>query len=264
MKPVPRISAFIVCHNEEKSIRRALESVSWCDEIVVVDSFSTDRTVEIAKEYTSKIYVRAWPGMVAQKQFAVSMCNEAWLLNIDADEEISPELRAEIGLCFEKYPKVSGFKFLRVVYFLDKWWRKGGWYPEYRLRLVKRNRTKWAGEDPNDRAFVEGPTRKLIAELRHYTYDNISDQLNSLNRASSIWASTKHKTNRTVSLSDLMFRPFIRFVKFFLLKRGFLEGFDGFYVAWLEAHTVFLKYIKLWRLNSTPAHYTGPHPEAPQ
>jgi glycosyltransferase involved in cell wall biosynthesis len=246
------ISAFIVCCNEERNIRRCLESIKWCDEIIVVDSGSTDSTLQICREYTAKIFHRGWTGFVEQKRYALSLCTSDWILNLDADEEVSEELRLEIinSLVRSKQQDpTTGYFLSRVVFHLGKWWRKGGWYPEYSLRLCKRSETTWGGADPHEKAMVKGPTLRLKGELRHYTYADLSNQISALNRFSETAAKTMHAKGKKASLFNILGRPPLRFIKFFLIKRGFLEGFPGFVVACLEAYYVFLKYVKLWELE---------------
>lgn len=249
----PVITAFIVCCNEEAHIERCLQSVAWCEEIIVVDSGSTDKTLEICKKFTSQIFHREWTGYVEQKQFALSQCTGEWILNLDADEEISPELKEEVQqvLARDKLGKVkeNGFFISRVVFYLGRWWRKGGWYPEYRLRFARRHKTSWAGTDPHEKAIVEGPTGKLKGELLHYTYKNITDQIARLNRYSSTAAQQLYVKGKKASVSKLIGRPLARFFKFYILKRGYRDGVAGFIVALLETYYVFLKYVKLWELN---------------
>ena len=245
------ISAFIVCFNEEDAIERCLESVKWCDEIIVVDSFSTDKTLEICKKYTDKIFQRTWPGFKLQKQFGLDHCTSKWVLNLDADEAVSDELRDEI---LEKIndPKtdsknINGFELLRVVNYMNKWWRKGGWYPEYRLRLVKREETVWGGDEPHEHAIIKsGKIEKLTKELKHYTYGDITHHIQTLNKFSNISAEVLKKKGKRVKFYNIIFNPIFRFIKFYILKKGFLEGFSGFVVAVIESYYVFLKYIKLW------------------
>ena len=248
------ISAFIVCCNEQDQIRRCLSSVKWCDEIVVIDSGSTDRTIEICQEFTQKIISRAWPGFVEQKRFGLSQCAGDWVLNIDADEEVSPQLRDEItGLLtrdFSSQVPENGFLLPRTVYYMGKWWRKGGWYPEFRLRFCRRSHTSWGGDDPHEKAIVQGPVGRLAGELHHFTYDELADQVRSLNSLSSAGARTLFTKGQRFSLMNgLLIRPLIRFFKFYVLKRGYREGMPGFIVALMETWAVFLKYAKLWELN---------------
>ncbi len=248
-----KISAFVICKNEERNIRRCLESLKWCDEIVVVDSGSTDETLTICSEYTSKIIVRPWTGYVAQKTFALEQCSNSWVLNVDSDEEVSSELREEILEVLARNgssPRAAnGYYLPRVVYYLGRWWKKGGWYPEYRLRLLRREQTSWGGEDPHERAVVSGSTAKLRSELRHFTYADIYEHVDSLNNFSTVSAQSMFERGEKSSWVKMFINPFARFFKFYVLKRGFLEGKAGLIVAMLEGYYVFLKYSKLWALG---------------
>lgn len=245
----PKISAFIICMNEERNIARALKSVSFCDEILVIDSGSTDKTIDIAKSHGAKVIERPWPGYVEQKRFGLEQCSGDWVLNIDADEEVSAELKDEIIRAAASGSELAGYGLSRVVFYLGKWWRKGGWYPEYRLRLLKRSAASWGGENPHERAIVAGPTGRLKGELRHYTYDNMTHHIRSLNNFAETAAQSMHKRGRRFNIFSLLIRPPARFIKFFLLKKGFLEGFPGLLVAFFETWYVFLKYAKLWELE---------------
>jgi len=247
------ISAFVVCCNEEQKLRRCLASVSWCNEIVVIDSGSTDATLEIAKEFTQKIIIRPWPGFVEQKRFGLERCSSDWVLNLDADEEVSSELCAEIQALLKQDAlralNENGFELQRTVFFLGKWWRKGGWHPERRLRLCRRSATTWGGDNPHEKAVVQGTIGRLKGELFHFTYSNIADQVRSLNSLSSAAAETLYAKGTQASLLSLLVRPIARFLKFYFLKKGFLEGPEGLVVAVMESWSVFLKYAKLWELG---------------
>ena len=246
----PKISAFVVCFNEERNIRRCLSALTWCDEIVVIDSGSMDRTLEICKDFTDKVIFHPWEGFVRQKAFGLSQCTGDWVINVDADEEVSEELQKEIvDQITSAHSNMAGFEINRVVFFLNKWWRKGGWHPEYRLRVVKKAVTVWGGEDPHERAEVKGETLRLKGELRHYTYSSIADQIRALNNHSSASAETLKKKGKSASLFTIVGRPFMRFLKFYFLRRGYREGFPGFIVAINESYYVFLKYVKLWELS---------------
>ncbi len=247
------ISAFIVCCNEEKKIRRALESVKWCDEIVVVDSGSKDATVSICKEYTDKVIHNPWPGFSAQKQFALERCSKKWILNIDSDEEVSPLLRGEIiKILMDDNTGLEvqhGYNINRVVYFLNRWWNKGGWYPEYRLRLMQKEFAKWGGIDPHEKALVTGNIGKISAHLNHFTYDNFFSQVDALNKHAEVAARALKNEGRRFRLHNLIFNPIFRFIKFYILKLGIREGLPGFIVACHEMFYTFLKYSKLWELG---------------
>jgi glycosyltransferase involved in cell wall biosynthesis len=242
-----KISVFIVCCNEEKNIRRCLQSVSWCDEILIVDSGSTDSTLAICKEFTDKITYNPWPGYSKQKAFALSKCSHEWVLNVDADEEVSPELKNSILLAINNpEPRIQGYFVLRVVYYLKRWWRSGGWYPEYRLRLVKKSTATWGGSNIHEHANVNGETKKLSGELFHYTYDSIASQVGVINKYSSLLVSeTKEKAVKYLVL-HMIVNSLARFIKFYFLKKGFKDGVAGFIVAITESYYVFLKYAKVW------------------
>ena len=244
------ISCFIICLNEEKNLRRCLESVSWCNEVVIVDSGSTDQTLEIAKEFAGKVVYNKWQGFVKQKALGLSLCQEEWALNLDADEVVSPELRKEIEdvIGTDKADKkgINGFYLSRVVFYLGKWWRKGTWYPEYRLRLVRKSATVWGGNDPHEKALVKGKTASLKCELLHYSFRDISDQIARLNDYSTKSADNMFSRSVRFSLLKLFLRPLFHFIKSYIFKRGFREGLAGFTVACFEAYYVYLKYIKLW------------------
>ena len=248
------ISCFVVCCNEEKHMRRCLESVKWCDELIVIDSGSTDRTLEIAREYTDKILHRPWSGYVAQKSFGLEQCTQEWVLNIDADEEVSPELKTELQRLLENAPAdIDGYLMNRVVFYLGRWFRKGGWYPEYRLRLCRRSATTWGGLDPHEKAVVRGKTARLCGELLHYTYRDIRDHVARLNSHSSAAAESLFAMGTTTSVSRILFNPPSRFFKFYLLKGGFREGVPGVIAGVLEGAYAFLKYAKLWEKHRTKA-----------
>jgi glycosyltransferase involved in cell wall biosynthesis len=247
------ISAFIVCKNEAASIERCLESISWCDEIVIVDSGSTDATLEICARHNGRIFHREWTGYVDQKSHALSLCTRPWILNLDGDEEVSPELRDEIRAMLESDAagrvREDGFELLRVVFYLGRWWRKGGWHPERRLRLARRERVTWHGEEPHEHARVQGSVSCMRGELRHYTYRDIADHVARLNAHSSSAARALHAKGLRAGFVDLFLKPKARFFKFFVLRRGYREGLPGLLVACMEAFYVYLKYFKLWELG---------------
>ncbi len=255
------ISAFIVCFNEEDQIRDCIESVAFCDEVIVIDSRSTDRTVEIANELGAKVIQRDWPGYRRQKEFGLSQATSTWVLNLDADERVSPELRDAIIEVLERSYREKaeglpstckdGYDLSRVVFYLGRWWRKGGWYPEYRVRLFRKAVTTWGGKDPHEKAVVDGSIGKLSGELQHYTYRCMSEQLDRLHGYASIAAQEDNSRGRRFRLSKLILNPCLRAFKFYVLKKGYREGMAGFIVAVIEGYYTFLKYAKLWELQRT-------------
>jgi glycosyltransferase involved in cell wall biosynthesis len=246
----PSVSAIVVCYNEEDNIGRCLKSLQWCDEIVVVDSFSIDRTVEICRQFTNIIIQREWAGYGDQKAFAHSKATKDWVLTIDADEEVTPELQNEIREQLAGgAAQYSGFLLTRLVFYLNRWWRRGGWYPDYQVRLFRRDRARWAGTDPHDKIVVDGPVRRLRNPLHHFSYRDIDDHIQRINRYTSISSEELRKQDQPWRLSDALLRPAFRFFRYYFLKRGFMEGFAGFHVAVTAAMYVFLKYAKLWELE---------------
>ena len=255
------ISACLTVGNEENNIRRCLESLTWVDEIVVVDSFSQDRTVEICREYTDRVYQHTWLGYVGQKELIKGMAQHPWILFIDADEEVSAELKQEILEEFAsgRNRECVGYEFPRKVFFLGRWIVHGEWWPDYKMRLYRKDRGVCTGREPHDHVIVDGPVRRLKGCLHHYTYDDIADQILTMNRFSSIAAASMQEEGRRFSGLDLLLRPLFRLFKGFVLKRGFLDGYRGFIIAVLSATGVFFKYAKLWeRLYGGPASPAGP------
>ena len=245
------ISVCITAGNEEKNIRRCLESVTWADELIVVDSFSTDRTPDICREYTHLVYEHKWLGYIAQKNLIKDLATKPWVMFVDADEEVSAQLRDEILEEFscERCVGVAGYEFPRMVYYLGRWIRHGDWYPDMKLRLFRKALGNCGGKEPHDRTTVDGPVRRLKGNIYHYTYSGILDQLSSLNRFTSITAETKHAEGNRFALIDLMFRPAFRFFRGYFLRLGMLDGLPGLIIAMTTAYGVFAKYAKLWELQ---------------
>ena len=248
--PRPGISAIVVCFNEEERIEDCLESLRWCDEIVVIDSFSTDRTAEICRGYTDKFIQREWAGYRDQKAFAHSQATMDWVLLVDSDERVTPELRDEIQSALASDAgSCAGYAVPRLVNYLGRWWWRGGWYPDYDIRLFRRERATWGGSDPHEKILVDGKVRRLKHCLHHYSYRDIEDHVQRINRFTSISSRELKKEGGHWRLSDALLRPPARFIRSYILQRGFMEGFAGFYVAVVAAVYVFLKYAKLWELE---------------
>jgi len=196
-----KISACLTVGNEEANIRRCLNSLKWADEIVVVDSFSKDKTFEICKEYTDRVYQHEWLGYVGQKELIKNMASHPWILFIDADEEVSDELREQILKEFEsgKNQKYVGYEFPRKVFFLGSWVTHGEWWPDIKMRLFRKEKGICTGTEPHDHVIVTGPVKRLSGCLHHYTYDDISDQILTLNRFSTIAACTSLDSSSQIS-----------------------------------------------------------------
>ncbi len=248
-----KLSVCITACDEEDKIRDCLRSVAWADEIVVVDSYSRDRTMDICREYTDKVYQHEWLGYIGQKNLVKKKASHPWILFIDADEEVSPQLRDQIMAEFDSGGNrdVDGYEFPRKVLYMGRWITHGEWYPDYKMRLFRKDRGLCAGKEPHDRITVPGTVRRLTGDLYHYTYANIHEQLDTLNKFSSITARDKFNSGMRFRWRDLLFRPCYRFFKAFFLKRGFLDGSYGFIIAVCASYGVFIKYAKLMELWCT-------------
>lgn len=246
----PGISAVVICFNEEDNIGRCLESLKWCDEIIVVDSFSTDRTLEICSRYTDRIIQRPWKGYVDQVFFAISQAKRDWVLLLDADEQVSTELRKEIGEALGRVEAgAAAFSMPRLVHYLGRWWWRGGWYPGYKTRLFRSGMASCGGLDPHPHIVVKGGVLRLNNPLYHFSYRDIADHIDRINRLTTIAAAELQRTAKHWRWGDVLFRPAARFFSFYIWKRGFLEGFPGFFIALTAAYYVFLKYAKLRELE---------------
>ena len=244
------LSACIITRDEADRIGPCLDSLAFCDEILVIDSHSADATREIAARHGARVLERDWPGHVAQKDFAVREAKHDWVLCIDADERISDALRAEIEALRERgFPGQAGWRMARLSSYLGRWIRHGTWYPNYQLRLFDRRRGRWSGRDPHDRVKLDAAPGTLRADLLHHPYRNLSDHLATIDRYSTIQAAALFEDGRHARASDLVLRPAWRFARFYLLDRGFLSGWRGFVLACLSAHYVRMRWLKLWLLS---------------
>lgn len=244
----PKLSCCIIAMDEEDRLGACLDSVAFCDEVVVVDSHSRDRTRELAAARGARVIERDWPGHVAQKDFAVRAATHDWVLCVDADERITPTLRAEIeALRARGFPGHAAFDFPRLTNYLGTWVRHGTWYPDRQLRLFDRRRAHWGGHDPHDRVeLAAGATRGALAgDLEHHPYRTLAEHLGTIDQYTTIMARGLFARGRRTGTLDLLLRPWVRFVRFYLLKRGFLLGRKGLVLALLAGHYVRLKYIKL-------------------
>ncbi len=246
-----KISGVVVCFNEEENIERCLKSLLWTDEIVVVDSYSTDNTISICKKYTDRIYQRKWVGINKQKEYAVSLAKNEWVFVLDADEVVSEELRREIKerLKLDK-GKYDGYMVKRHTFYLGRWINHGGWYPDYKLRLFKKDRAYFVGEDPHDKIAVRGNVAKLKGEIYHFTYKNISDHIKTINSFSETVAKKMLEKGEKFVFAKMIFKPFIKFFETYFYKLGFLDGIPGLIISILSAYYIFVKYAKLWELKN--------------
>ena len=248
------LSVCIVTYNEEDNIRECLESVSWAEEIIVVDSLSNDRTVEICRQYTDRVIQRKWNGYIDQKSFALEHATREWVLFIDADERLSPGLIKEIKKEISKENnEYDGFYLPRHIYYLGRWINHGEWYPEYRLRLFKRSKGCIGGIEPHDKVELTTQGRMRVKylreDMRHFTYKTLSDQIRTIDKFSSISADEMGKTGKNFHISQLLLHPPARFITGYILRGGFRDGIPGLIIAVTCSFHVFLKYCKLWELK---------------
>lgn len=243
----PRLSACIIACNEADRLPDCLESLSWCDEILVVDSHSSDSSREIASAAGARVIERDWPGHVEQKEFAIRAAANDWVLCVDADERISPELREEIlALRDAGFPDHAGWEMPRLSNYLGAWIRHGSWYPDRKLRLFDRRQGRWGGRNPHDRVELEGPKGRLRGDLHHYPYRNLEEHLATIDRYTSTMALGLRAEGTRVRFLDLVLRPPARFCVFYLLRGGWRDGWRGLLLARLAAHYVLIKYAKSW------------------
>lgn len=244
------VSVAIITCNEEKNIEAALESVRWADEIIVVDSESIDRTVEIAKRFTSKVIVRSWPGYAAQKQFASDQASHEWVLSIDADERVSQELAEEIKKIVGSSVKENGFYISRQNYYLKYPVYHSGWSPDYQLRLYRKEYGKWKGDFVHESVSVAGSTSYLKGKLHHYSIQSLSAHHIRLDRYTTLAASDLCRRRTNIGYADIAVRPIVAFLRSYIFRLGFLDGFVGIIIAYFAAYYVFMKYAKAWEKNS--------------
>lgn len=246
-------SVVIVTKNEERNIGNALKSVKDFEDIVVVDSFSEDRTVEICKEYTNRIFQHKWQGYAKQKQIAIDYAKKDWVLLLDADERISPELKNEISNLFTDKTKIAyqGYYIPRKNYFLGKWIKHSGWWPDYTIRLFRKDSSQVQQREVHEKVIVKGQTGYLKNPLLHYTYETISEFISKMQNYSTLSAKeiNKEKIPATVLFLKMTINPIFTFIKMFLLKQGFRDGFHGFILSALYSFYTFLKYLKTWELR---------------
>lgn len=262
-QPQP-FTACLITFNEEANLEEALESVAFADEIVVVDSHSTDRTRDIAtsfrgcdrrgREVRPRVIERDWPGHVEQKNFAIDQASHEWVLCLDADERVTPELRLGLEAALTDVEKnvqarIDGFSMARRTFHLGRWILRGGWYPDRKVRLFRRTRGRWGGVNPHDHVYVEGKVQRLQGDLLHYTYKNLAEHLRTINSFTDIAAREKFERGVGFPVLRMLTQPPFKFLKMFVLKQGFREGLAGFVIAVLGGYYVFLKYAKLWELR---------------
>ncbi len=239
-----KISATIISLNEERNLPRLLESLICVDEIVVVDSGSTDRTVEIARRYGARVIENPWPGYAKQKNFAAAQATHDWILSLDADEALSDNLGAEILELKAGEPSVAGYRFPRLAQYLGHWIHHSGWYPDAKVRLYDRRRARWVGDYVHESVQVDGPVADLVGPLHHFTCSSIEEHKRTMERYTTLAADELKARGYRASPIRLLLAPPATFLKSYLLQQGFRDGYPGLLIATMAARYVFLKYAK--------------------
>jgi len=244
------LSVCVLTCNDEEILARCLDSLGFAAEVVVVvDAKSTDGSEKIARERTEHVEVHAYRGDIEQKSFAVECATHDWVLIVDSDEVVTPGLERDLRAFFAgggPDEAIAGVEINRLTHHLGRWLRHGDFFPDWTLRLFRKARARWVGRNPHGRIEVTGRVERLSGELEHYSYRDLADQVERIQRFSDAAALAAEADGRRFSLADLVLRPPGRFLRAYLLKQGFRDGLPGFIVAAATAFHVFLKYAKLW------------------
>jgi glycosyltransferase involved in cell wall biosynthesis len=247
---VPKLSVTIITKNEAADIAGALESVAWADEVVVVDSESADDTVAIARRHGAHVVVRAWPGYVAQKNYAASIASHDWILSLDADERVTPALAAEIRTTLAGGPGDAAYRVPRVTRHLGRWIRTTDWYPDNQLRLYDRRAAEWTGRYVHESVNVRGTIGRLRGELLHFPFRDVADHLETIDRYTTYSARQMHEAGKRAGALQVMLHPPLAFLRNYLWRGGIRDGLTGLIISTLNSYYVFLKFAKLWEIDN--------------
>ncbi|BBJ00628.1 glycosyl transferase family 2 [Ferrigenium kumadai] len=240
-----RLSVILITKNEAANIRACLDSVAWADEIIVVDSGSTDGTTAIARDFTQHVYEHDWPGFGPQKNRALDYATGEWVLSLDADERVTPELRAEITAVLAS-PRAEGYRIPRLSSFCGRFMHHSGWRPDYVLRLFRRDKGRFSDALVHEAVQVHGRVEDLKHDLLHFSYRDFDDVLAKLNGYSSAGSEMLQRRGKRGGLASALFHGLWAFIRTYFLRAGFLDGREGFMVAIMNAENSYYRYIKLW------------------
>lgn len=246
---MPPLSVTIITLNEAEHIGAAIDSVRWADEIIVVDAGSTDRTAEIVREKGVRLETRPWTGYTEQKNFAASLATHDWILSLDADERVGPDLAEEITALLRSEPDAPGYRIPRVTFHLGRWIRTTDFYPDYQTRLYDRRHARWQGRLVHESVQVDGRRGQLRREIQHYSFRDLSDQLDRINHYSSLSARQMYEAGTRSSGWHMLVHPPAAFLRNYVLRRGFTDGAVGLTISLMNSYGVFLKFAKLWEIQ---------------
>ncbi len=247
---MPKISVIIITLNEEENIGRCIDSVKdVADEIVVVDSYSTDKTEEIVKKKKTKFILNKFEDYVKQHEFANKQVSYDHILTLDADEALSDELKESI-INAKKYWKHDGYSMNRKTNYCGKWINHSGWYPDIKLRLYDRRKGKWTGEKIHEKfSLMEGCTKgRLKGDILHYSFNSITQHVNQANKFTDLTAQAAYENGKKSTNFKIFFNPIVKFIRDYFINLGFLDGYYGFIICQISANATFLKYVKLKQL----------------
>lgn len=250
-----KCSVIIITKNEAQNIESCLRSVEFCDDVIVVDAESSDATVAIAKTHTQQVFIKRWEGFAAAKQFGLKHARHSWVLWLDADERVMPELAGEIERIVANQPSEAAFTVARRAYFLGRWIKHSGWYPGRVARLFHKERASFNDAAVHEGLEINGTVGSLKNDLLHFTDPNLYHYLAKFNRYTTLASGELHKKGKKFKRSDLIIRPWWQFMKMYLFRLGFLDGRQGLLLALFSSAYVFTKYAKLWE-RSAPHHNT--------
>ncbi len=246
---MPKISAVIITFNEEKNLKRCLESLGdLCDEILIVDSFSTDKTKEIAQSFNARFIEHPFEGYIEQKNVALNLAKNDFVISLDGDEALSPELLKSIkGLDLNS----DAYTMNRLTNYGGKWVYHCGWYPDVKLRLFNRKKGSWGGENPHDKVLMDqsAKIKHIKGDILHYSYDCVTDHVNQTNKFTTISAKAAFKQGKRSNNLKIIARPIFQFFRDYFLKLGFLDGMTGFCICYINSMSAFLKYYKIKELQ---------------
>ncbi len=246
---MPSICAVIITLNEERNLPECLASLAWCERVVVLDSGSRDRTVELARLAGARVEQSPdWPGFGAQKNRALELADCDWVLSIDADERVSPALAQEIRAAVSDPGATAAFSMPRLSSYCGQFMRHGGWYPDRVLRLFRRGKARFSDDLVHEKLLVDGPVGRLREDLLHISYRSLDDVLDKMNRYSSAGAQKAAAAGRRAGVLGALLHSLWAFARAYVLRRGFLDGRLGFVLACSIAHETWYRYLKLWRL----------------